>query len=339
MESEKIFIELCEKGCIADAKNIYCNNTHDVIQPLKVACERGHLDVVVWLFSLIPNVESVSNVVLELFNIACYNGQYILAKWIYNDICSRLCNHVYNSIIISCYDYGKTLKYCIASQNIELIKWFLSIKENVIINNATIGNHSNQEVIVRNIININIMNCFTHACLSGNMRIMNLLYRDSSNVILSSSVIENVIRKLYNTHTNVHHVARWLLKLKPTIDIRENDDALFRLSCKHDNISLATWLKSMYPREYVFTFNKSERVITDYYILNRLPVKDGSVRTMTHDIDIEYCDEPCLICRENTPNVITSCSHLYCYNCIDRWYSKQKTCPYCRVLIKEVYKL
>jgi Zinc finger, C3HC4 type (RING finger) len=331
--TQDMFNEVCEKGCIDDAKNIYCSNTHDVIQPLKAACEQGHFDIVVWLFSLIQTMETMSNIILEIFNIACYNGQYKLAKWIYNNGCSHGHNH-----IISLYEYGKTLKYCIASQNIDLIKWVLSLK-NVIINNQMNDNYSNEEVIVRNIINVSIMNCFTRACLTGNIRVMKILYSDAFAVILSSSLLDTIIRKLYNTHTNVRQVATWLFKINPTMDLRENDDALFRLSCKHNNISLAKWLKSMYPREYTFTFKKSENVITDYYILNSLPVKDGSVRTITHAIDIECRDEACLICRENTPNVITSCSHLYCYNCIDRWYSKQKTCPYCRVTINEVYKL
>ena len=57
--------------------------------------------------------------------------------------------------------------------------------------------------------------------------------------------------------------------------------------------------------------------------------------TLTYG-DIELTDETCGICSidydENTDKTITQllCNHCYHTDCINRWFDRSSTCPYCR---------
>ena len=48
------------------------------------------------------------------------------------------------------------------------------------------------------------------------------------------------------------------------------------------------------------------------------------------DKDIKIDVSECSICLINTPDSITKCNHYYCYECINKWYTKNNTCPICR---------
>lgn len=41
-------------------------------------------------------------------------------------------------------------------------------------------------------------------------------------------------------------------------------------------------------------------------------------------------DEICCICMEARSNMILSCTHNYCENCIKEWHVTSNTCPICR---------
>lgn len=48
-------------------------------------------------------------------------------------------------------------------------------------------------------------------------------------------------------------------------------------------------------------------------------------------------DDICSICREETNNKLCrklKCGHVFHCECIDTWFSKDNTCPYCRFSIK-----
>lgn len=46
-------------------------------------------------------------------------------------------------------------------------------------------------------------------------------------------------------------------------------------------------------------------------------------------------DEICCICMESKANLILSCTHNYCENCIKEWCVTNNTCPICRAISGE----
>lgn len=55
-------------------------------------------------------------------------------------------------------------------------------------------------------------------------------------------------------------------------------------------------------------------------------------------IDLINTDKECVICLGNIENkensIILSCNHIFHYDCFKNWYSKNTTCPLCRLEIK-----
>lgn len=46
-------------------------------------------------------------------------------------------------------------------------------------------------------------------------------------------------------------------------------------------------------------------------------------------------DEICCICMEATPNLILTCAHSFCENCLKEWKITSNTCPICRSISEE----
>ncbi|CAF0991794.1 unnamed protein product [Brachionus calyciflorus] len=46
-------------------------------------------------------------------------------------------------------------------------------------------------------------------------------------------------------------------------------------------------------------------------------------------------DDICCICMVEKTNLILSCAHNYCENCIEEWKITSKTCPICRCIVKD----
>jgi hypothetical protein len=48
-----------------------------------------------------------------------------------------------------------------------------------------------------------------------------------------------------------------------------------------------------------------------------------------HETDLKD-DEICCICMDSRSNMILSCTHNYCEQCIKEWHVTSNTCPICR---------
>ena len=48
------------------------------------------------------------------------------------------------------------------------------------------------------------------------------------------------------------------------------------------------------------------------------------------DINSIYISMSCSICYTNKYLLETSCKHVFCYECLSKWFSQKINCPYCR---------
>ena len=49
-------------------------------------------------------------------------------------------------------------------------------------------------------------------------------------------------------------IAKWLLSVKPDIDISAKNDYAFHLACKNEHLEIAKWLQSLNPYVYVIEY-------------------------------------------------------------------------------------
>ena len=111
--------------------------------------------------------------------------------------------------------------------------------------------------------------------------------------------------------------AKHLFETKQNIDIRFNNDQAFISACKSDNIEVASYLESLLSSFYNLEI-ENEHIIK--YSINKFPFFDK----------ISVVIDKCCICYETNSNIITECTHQFCYDCLSMWYDKSKRCPYCR---------
>ncbi|KAK6626016.1 hypothetical protein RUM43_006320 [Polyplax serrata] len=79
---------------------------------------------------------------------------------------------------------------------------------------------------------------------------------------------------------------------------------------------------------------------------NDIKLKDTKMKKFTASMLLEEVDnlanripdklEECSICLERKPDVMLSCAHTYCNQCIEQWNSCHKTCPFCRETLDNI---
>jgi hypothetical protein len=155
---------------------------------------------------------------------------------------------------------------------------------------------------------------FINACSSKKgLFIANyLLY----NYYITSDSIE---KAFYNTDDI--DVIKWLYN--SDIDIRKNNDHYYLFNCLNNNIEVVTWLMTICP-DYNCKIENNK--IIEYSVSISKIIKSN----------VSF-NSDCNICLSVNSNCKTNCNHEYCYDCINKWYSKNNTCPICRDTIGFVY--
>ena len=65
--------------------------------------------------------------------------------------------------------------------------------------------------------------------------------------------------------------AKWLLSIKPDINISAHIEFAFRLACEEGHLKLAQWLCTL-NKNYVIIIEEKENKIIEYYIIKKLIV-------------------------------------------------------------------
>ena len=127
------------------------------------------------------------------------------------------------------------------------------------------------------------------------------------------------------------HVAKWLLQIKPNINISAKNEHAFRWACKNGRIHVARWLSTLNSSYQVQIRNNN---IISYHIKKQLPIDKTTIISINN---IE--DTVCPICYEKPINLQSNCKHSYCTECIQKHYKNHSSCPYCRQQISVFYNI
>ena len=125
-------------------------------------------------------------------------------------------------------------------------------------------------------------------------------------------------------HEDIEQV-KWLLNYDSTIDLTENDHAIFKEFVEYNKINTVNIMIQLVPNVYEIRIKDDE--IYAYKITNGiLPINYNQM--------LKLDDEICCVCFTNNINVKTECEHSFCYSCLNLHYNNIKNCPLCRTPIK-----
>ena len=241
------------------------------------------------------------------------------------DVYSIIENHTRDEININDYVF---LIGCEVG-NIELIEWMLNDID----------------------IDVNIANNlpFLLACENNQLEVAKYLYKRNPNMsfrnthfithIFNQNYFELIkwihqvmpdlfnfltIQELYTIFEEVlsdHlEMAEWMISVFPHIPIYNSNNRLFINACKLNDIDVAKLLVNSRPSCYYISIVDNQ--IVHFDIISILNIKKKRKVLST---------EACYICYENKSNILTSCKHFYCLNCIETHYAvNNHLCPYCR---------
>ena len=206
-------------------------------------------------------------------------------------------NHMKKEKIIDDGLYIKGLHHAIKSSNVKVIKWF-DIRFLV----AFFSNNRFVRIIMEALLR------------SDNEELYH--YYDSLELITKNQELFNI---------TITYKAIKIAKLiydTDTVDLRDNNDIIFKTACRSNSLYLCTWLQSLEPR---FNFVVDNGKIT---------FKGIKYSIIESELNIDQC---CPICIDKA-NVLTDCNHTFCSKCLNNWYKKNSSCPMCRTVITSVVK-
>ena len=229
----------------------------------------------------------------------------------------------------------KTFLFGFKDGNIEIIKWLLFYDSNL---NLTICDdlplciaiENNQLNIVKWMsklaTDINYDRHCEHIitlCIEeGYIDILKWLYNIYPELIFKMNITD-----IFRLSINLNNldIARWLIEISKDNNVKikfiPNNDNNFIEACQENNIKLAKILVDVRPKGYYI--NVIDDQIIAYEIISSLIIDNV--------IESDSNNEICPICYINISNVITSCNHSFCFNCLERHYCvNNQNCPYCR---------
>ena len=357
-----IFINLCKKGEIKKAQNMYNKNKINVHfkneSALKAAIENGYTDIVLWLLSLedTPNIHIEKDII---FKSACKNVNLDMIKIIYKKYIEEINSENTEYYILINYPYPQFTK-----KNLDdlILNIFKSLHVDVIQLLLSLGYNINTS---------KFNNIFSILCYFGYLEVAKWLMTLDDKPNISANNDEAFRYACKNGHLEI---AKWLMTLDNKPNIRANNDKAFRYACKNGHLEIAKWLMTLDEKpnirvnnDEVFKFACSFRnrniniaiwlsTLCHDYILD---ITNGNLyywyikNSLKNSLKILYnnkkyyeildklnipisnfilnTENKCIICFSDNYNFLTSCKHTFCIECFLTWYISydKKKCCYC----------
>lgn len=124
----------------------------------------------------------------------------------------------------------------------------------------------NPEVIIDAWNDMAFRHCCYKAHLKQYLQIAKWLFQVYKERNKQIHMIEMLFRDV--CHYGVLEVAKWLLEIKPDMDICFEDNAPFRLALEVGNMDIAKWLQQIRPYLYVINYDINGKY-KNYYIRNK----------------------------------------------------------------------
>lgn len=217
--------------------------------------------------------------------------------------------------------------------NIELIKWLLQFDSSIKLSMYNelpfcIACEHNQYILAdwisKNNKNLNLEKYFYHLLLisseEGYLEILNILFDNIPNPV--PYINYDLLFSLAFDNNNID-ICKKIYSIYPNIKINTNNDRMFLFSCENNNIEFAKLLVIIRPDGYFV--NIVDNNIVHYEIMNTIVIKNKI------ELSKEKKEKNCLICYDKKVKIVTSCKHMYCFECLEKHYEKNNNkCPYCR---------
>ena len=126
---------------------------------------------------------------------------------------------------------------------------------------------------LRNYLNLCEIHCtFKELCEKGKLNEAIIFYNINLNkdiLYYDKSVCDYFYESVFRITCKHGHldICKWLLQIKPNINISANEEEAFCLACNNNHIDVCNWFQSIKPYLYVFNYNKDG--IYNYYIRNK----------------------------------------------------------------------
>jgi ankyrin repeat protein len=327
----------CKKGDVDFAKNLLNEKNNNIVindhfnSAFHKACENDHVDMLKFLLSIPNNNMNINSNVSECCT--CTNLSDVLYT---TSRCGNL-NTIKFLLSLSgnvSLDYGTITKTSCEFGHLHIIKFILDIidddeiknfKENLFIiacNNTHDHIFFRHGVDNKTLYELRYTNIFIMACIGGYINVVKHIYEKYKDKIDIN--YENDISFYSSYHNNNTEVFEYILNIPNTgIDIRNNNDVLFKDSCDRNFIGIVNVLTKKCDK-YIIKIHNDKIV---YWYIKYIPTK-----TMVIMKNIEECP----ICLENISNVITDCCHQLCLDCCQH-INKTKICHICRHDIIDFY--
>ena len=288
--------------------------------------QEGHLEMTKWLYQLGGNIKSQDN---WCFYIAISKNHIHILKWIYSlNIIDIHMNSEY------------PFRYACGCRNLQAAQWLYSLGANIhIFDDQTFYSavlSENYEIAnwLYSLGEINLSDdnyyIFRALCETGNLDALKWVYSLSDEIDIH---MFNDFPFRSACYSNNIEIAKWIYSLGH-VDIKSCNHSAFCFSCKCNYLEIANWLISLNPNEYSIIVENN--IIIDWKIYKILYIQ-GYINKETVD--------SCPICFENDSNLMTSCDHSFCKDCIAEYCNRQSVeineipCPYCRQIDMKFYDI
>jgi len=334
-----IFEFVCINAYFKLAKWLYAQFTHPIrlsveerIHIFTIICNRGHFKMAKWFYSKFTDVIQVQGE-SRGFSAACLNNQKEIIQWLFPLVSLGYFRPNFVSLLYislrqkGSFTFAKKLLIDTANAKIAIgdidglheLFWIICYNERI--ETAQMLYRECEEYIDFSRMNYAL---FESACFEGTVQLVEMFVNLTPDIHFA--VVQDVFLRLFSAQRyNTSGILKWLYQRFPQLDldIYQNRHTIFEQVQEHNyRTTIMNWLIQIKPDLYTVTYYDDPDV-PYYSMLFKIEYTDEYVYT-------ENDSEICMICLCSTATVQTSCHHYYCETCVEKWFCKNETCPYCR---------